>query len=50
MRLIIAALIVRYDIGFVPRQRTDYIQYITTALATDSYIVTMKRRESVREF
>ncbi|KAG0070742.1 hypothetical protein BGZ89_012568 [Linnemannia elongata] len=50
MRLIIAALIVRYDIGFVPRQRTDYIQYITTALATDSYIITMKRRDPVREF
>ncbi|KAG0209892.1 hypothetical protein BGX33_005271 [Mortierella sp. NVP41] len=45
MRLILAALVVHYDIGYVPRQRTDYIQYITTALATESYIITMKKRQ-----
>ncbi|KAG0358601.1 cytochrome P450 [Gamsiella multidivaricata] len=46
MRLIIATLITMYDIGFVPNQREDYVQYITTALATESYVITMKKRQS----
>ncbi|KAF9919421.1 hypothetical protein FBU30_011040 [Linnemannia zychae] len=31
------------------QRRTDYVQYITTALATDSYIVTTKKRDIARE-
>ncbi|KAK3815001.1 MAG: cytochrome P450 [Benniella sp.] len=45
MRLILATIITMYDIGFVPNQREDYIQFITTALATESYVITMKKRQ-----
>ncbi|KAG0340388.1 hypothetical protein BG004_006423 [Podila humilis] len=45
MRLILATLILTYDIDLVPNQREDYVQYITTALATESYVIKMKRRE-----
>ncbi|KAG0048955.1 hypothetical protein BGZ83_006165 [Gryganskiella cystojenkinii] len=44
MRLILATLVLYYDIGLVKGQRTDYVQYITTALATESYVITMKKR------
>ncbi|KAG0328769.1 hypothetical protein BG000_000317 [Podila horticola] len=49
MRLILATLILTYNIGLVPNQREDYVQYITTALATESYIITMKRRDDKRQ-
>ncbi|KAG0096331.1 hypothetical protein BGZ93_004714 [Podila epicladia] len=49
MRLILATLVLTYDIGLVSNQREDYVQYITTALATESYIITMKRREERQE-
>ncbi|KAG0344961.1 hypothetical protein BG004_004049 [Podila humilis] len=44
MRLILATLLTTYDIGFVPRQRDDYVQFITTAFATESYVIKMKKR------
>jgi len=49
MRLILASLILNYDIEVGPRQRQDYVQYITTALATESYVIKMKKRVSGRE-
>ncbi|KAF9332678.1 hypothetical protein BG006_004448 [Podila minutissima] len=36
MRLVLAAIITQYYIKDVPGQRTDYVQFITTALATGS--------------
>ncbi|KAF9093840.1 hypothetical protein BGX29_009785 [Mortierella sp. GBA35] len=44
MRLILATILTTYDIGYVPRQREDYVQFITTAFATESYVINMKRR------
>lgn len=49
MRLILATLILTYDIDLVPNQREDYVLYITTALATESYVIKMKKREEKRE-
>ncbi|KAF9322985.1 hypothetical protein BG006_001862 [Podila minutissima] len=49
MRLILATRILTYDIGLVPNQRENYVQYITTALATESYIISMKRKEEKRD-
>ncbi|GJJ77239.1 hypothetical protein EMPS_09598 [Entomortierella parvispora] len=49
MRLILATLVLNYDIKAVPGQRQDYVQYITTALATESYIIKMKRRVGKRK-
>ncbi|KAF9996980.1 hypothetical protein BGZ80_005892 [Entomortierella chlamydospora] len=45
MRLILATLILNYEMEHVPGQRTDYVQYITTALATESYVIKMQKRE-----
>ncbi|KAG0025585.1 hypothetical protein BGZ81_007067 [Podila clonocystis] len=44
MRLILAAIITQYNIKDVPGQRTDYVQFITTALATGSYVLEMNKR------
>ncbi|KAF9391499.1 hypothetical protein CPB97_006417 [Podila verticillata] len=44
MRLILATIITQYDIKDVPGQRTDYVQFITTALATGSYMLEMNKR------
>ncbi|KAK3843877.1 MAG: cytochrome P450 [Linnemannia gamsii] len=44
MRLVIATLIRHYDIGLVKGQRTDYVQYVVTAIATGSYVITMNKR------
>ncbi|KAG0360685.1 hypothetical protein BG005_010151 [Podila minutissima] len=44
MRLVLAAIITHYDIKDVPGQRTDYVQFITTALATGSYVLEMNKR------
>jgi len=44
MRLILATILTTYDIKYVPRQRDDYVQFITTALATESYIIKMTKR------
>ncbi|KAF9293927.1 hypothetical protein BGZ74_011493 [Mortierella antarctica] len=49
MRLILWTLILTYDIGLVPNQREDYVQYVTTALATESYNITMTRKEEKRD-
>ncbi|KAI1320820.1 hypothetical protein EDD11_009777 [Mortierella claussenii] len=49
MRLILATLVLMYDIEVVPGQREDYVQFITTALATDSYIIKMKKRHPAHE-
>ncbi|KAF9898603.1 hypothetical protein BX616_003827 [Lobosporangium transversale] len=45
LRLILAALILTYDIELVPNQREDYVHYITPSLATGKYIIKMKRRQ-----
>ncbi|KAF8930172.1 hypothetical protein BGZ58_008423 [Dissophora ornata] len=44
MRLILATLVTMYDMERVPGQRTDYVQFITTALATESYVIKMEKR------
>ncbi|KAG0304428.1 hypothetical protein BGZ98_005520 [Dissophora globulifera] len=44
MRLILATLVLTYEMERVPWQRTDYVQFITTALATESYVIKMRRR------
>ncbi|KAG0228024.1 hypothetical protein BGX31_006749 [Mortierella sp. GBA43] len=44
MRLILATILTRYDVEVVRGQRTDYVQFITTALATESYVLKMKKR------
>ncbi|KAG0317849.1 hypothetical protein BGZ99_006076 [Dissophora globulifera] len=44
MRLILATIVLTYDISAVPNQREDYVQYITTALATESYVILMTKR------
>ncbi|KAG0332021.1 hypothetical protein BG000_010406 [Podila horticola] len=44
MRLMLAAIITQYDIMDVPGQRTEYVQFITTALATGSYVLEMNKR------
>ncbi|KAG0068712.1 hypothetical protein BGZ89_004185 [Linnemannia elongata] len=44
MRLILATILTTYDIEYVPRQREDYVQFITTAFATESYVIKMKKR------
>ncbi|KAG0048105.1 hypothetical protein BGZ83_006899 [Gryganskiella cystojenkinii] len=44
MRLILATILTTYEIEYVPHQRDDYVQFITTALATESYVINMKRR------
>lgn len=44
MRLILATLVLAYEMEDVPNQRTDYVQFITTALATEKYMIRMKRR------
>ncbi|KFH69694.1 hypothetical protein MVEG_04500 [Podila verticillata NRRL 6337] len=48
MRLILASLVLTYDMERVRFQRVDYVQFITTALATESYVVKMKRRGCTR--
>ncbi|KAG0357541.1 cytochrome P450 [Gamsiella multidivaricata] len=48
MKMILATVVKRYEIEAVPRQRTDYVQFITTALATESYVIKMKRRQQQR--
>ncbi|KAF9943481.1 hypothetical protein BGZ65_000968, partial [Modicella reniformis] len=45
MRLILATILTRYDVGLVPRQRTDCVQFIATVLATGSYMIKMRKRE-----
>ncbi|KAF9176984.1 hypothetical protein BGZ50_009361 [Haplosporangium sp. Z 11] len=45
MRLILATILMKYDIEDVPGQRDDYVQFITTALATGSYVLKMNRRQ-----
>ncbi|KAF9934226.1 hypothetical protein FBU30_002919 [Linnemannia zychae] len=47
MRLILATILIKYDIEYVPYQREDYVQFITTAFATESYVVKMKKRAGV---
>jgi hypothetical protein len=44
MRLILATILTTYDIEYVHGQREDYVQYITTAFATESYVIKMKKR------
>ncbi|KAF9217291.1 hypothetical protein BGZ59_005237 [Podila verticillata] len=44
MRLILEAIITQYDIKDVPGQRTGHVQFITTALATGSYVLEMNKR------
>ncbi|KAK3804901.1 MAG: cytochrome P450 [Benniella sp.] len=44
MRLILATILTRYELERVPWQRTDYVQFITTALATESYVIKMKKK------
>ncbi|KAF9586756.1 hypothetical protein BGW38_000007 [Lunasporangiospora selenospora] len=44
MRLILATLVLNYNLEIVSGQREDYVQYITTALATGKYVIKMKRR------
>ncbi|KAF9947321.1 hypothetical protein BGZ65_008911, partial [Modicella reniformis] len=44
MRLILATILTSYDVELVPGQRTDYVQFITTALASESYVIKMKKR------
>ncbi|KAF9961169.1 hypothetical protein BGZ70_008346 [Mortierella alpina] len=45
MRLILATILTTYDIEYVPRQRDDYVQFITTAFATESYVIKMQKRQ-----
>jgi cytochrome P450 len=45
MRLILATILTRYELERVPWQRTDYVQFITTALATESYVIKMKKKQ-----
>ncbi|ORZ07952.1 cytochrome P450 [Lobosporangium transversale] len=47
MRLILASIVKTYELEHVPRQRTDYVQFITTAFATESYVVKMRRRKDM---
>ncbi|KAF9579826.1 hypothetical protein BGW38_003754 [Lunasporangiospora selenospora] len=44
MRLILATLLINYDVVNVPGQRTDYVQFITTAFATESYVIKMTKK------
>ncbi|KAG0209506.1 hypothetical protein BGX28_010279 [Mortierella sp. GBA30] len=44
MRLVLATILTTYDIEYVPYQRDDYVQFITTAFATESYVIKMKKR------
>lgn len=44
MRLILATILTTYELEYIPWQREDYVQYITTALATESYVIKMKKR------
>ncbi|KAG0359463.1 hypothetical protein BG005_000767 [Podila minutissima] len=44
MRLILATILTFYEIDYVPHQRDDYVQFITTALATESYIIKMTKK------
>ncbi|KAF9321252.1 hypothetical protein BG003_002762 [Podila horticola] len=46
MRLILAVIIIitQYDAKDVPGQRTEYVQFITTALATGCYVLEMNKR------
>ncbi|KAG0256656.1 hypothetical protein BG011_004383 [Mortierella polycephala] len=46
MRLILATILLKYDIEDVPGQRDDYVQFITTSLATESYVIKMNRRQT----
>ncbi|KAF9202132.1 hypothetical protein BGZ49_007669 [Haplosporangium sp. Z 27] len=45
MKLILAGLILNYEMEHVPWQRTDYVQFITTAPATESYVIKMQKRQ-----
>ncbi|KAG0238511.1 hypothetical protein BGW41_008162 [Actinomortierella wolfii] len=49
MRLILAILVLQFEYVYILErvrwQRTDYVQYITTTFATESYIIKMKRRQ-----
>ncbi|KAF9925204.1 hypothetical protein BGZ67_008852 [Mortierella alpina] len=48
MRLILATVILNYDLLLVPGQRQDYVHYITISLATGTYVIKMKKRHSDR--
>ncbi|ORZ04879.1 cytochrome P450 [Lobosporangium transversale] len=48
LRLVLAALILTYDMELVPNQREDCVQYLTPSLATGSYIIKMKRRHGAQ--
>ncbi|KAF9429504.1 hypothetical protein BGZ76_001221 [Entomortierella beljakovae] len=49
MRLILASIVLNYDLEHVPGQRTDYVQFVTTAFATESYVIKMKKRSGAYE-
>jgi cytochrome P450 len=44
LKLILATILTTYDIEYVPGQREDYVQFITTTFATESYVIKMKKR------
>jgi cytochrome P450 len=44
MRLVLATLVLTYEMNDIPNQRDDYVQFVTTALTTERYMIGMLRR------